>query len=73
MILSETDEKLLLLSIIHRSVVLDAPKKTEYFTPHKEITVAIGKDNTARIILDNDALDELYSIVGVSVLTKDEN
>jgi hypothetical protein len=67
MILSETKEELLLLALIHRNKLLPAPKKIELFTEHKELTIGIGNDYTATIIIDNDALKELYDMVNVEI------
>ena len=40
-------------------VISSAPVKIENISEHSEITVAIGKNHTAQIIIDNDALKAL--------------
>jgi hypothetical protein len=57
-----TDEDLL-LELINRNVMFEAPKKTERFVRHYEVFVGIGDDNTASIILPQDSLFRLREIV----------
>jgi hypothetical protein len=57
-----TDEDLL-LELINRNVMFEAPKKTERFVRHYEVFVDIGDDNTASIILPQDSLFKLREIV----------
>lgn len=37
----------------------DAPTKIEYYSPHIEVIIGIGKDHTASLIMDVDAWEEL--------------
>jgi len=57
-----TDEELL-LELINRNVMFEAPKKTERLVRHYEVFVDIGDDNTASIILPQDSLFKLREIV----------
>jgi hypothetical protein len=57
-----TDEDLL-LELINRNVMFEAPKKKERFVRHYEVIVGIGDDNTASIILPQDSLFKLREIV----------
>ena len=40
----------------------DAPSKREYFTPHYDVLIGVGKDHTADITLDHDAMSELMEL-----------
>lgn len=57
-----TDEELL-LELINRNVMGEAPKKSEYITPHIEVLIAIGNNETAHIRFPMEAFKELYDIV----------
>jgi len=41
------------------SILSVAPRKIEYHSKHYDLLIGIGKDHTARLIIDEDALREL--------------
>jgi hypothetical protein len=57
-----TDEELL-LELINRNVMSEAPKKTGLISPRYEVSVAIGNNETARIKFLMEAFSELCDIV----------
>jgi len=52
----------MLYSLIKDENLTEAPAKTELVSTHYEFIIGIGKDHTARIILDEDAYNELLKI-----------
>lgn len=57
-----TDENLLKI-LLMRNIVQDAPTKVTFYTRHHTITIGIGKDHTATIVLDDDALTKLEKYI----------
>lgn len=57
-----TDEDLL-LELVNRNVMLEAPKKTERFVPHYEVIVGIGNNDSASIILPAKSFEVLCDLV----------
>lgn len=51
----------LLTELVRRNGYGKAPINTSRFSPHSETLIAIGKDHTANISMDNDALRVLMS------------
>lgn len=49
----------LLAELVRRRGVGQSPKRREYRTPHYDVLIGIGRDNTADITLDGDSLLEL--------------
>jgi hypothetical protein len=48
-------EEKLLKKLVENGDIGPAPNRSEYYTPHYEVIVGIGKDHTAKIILDEGA------------------
>lgn len=57
-----TDEELL-LELIHRNKMMNSAKRTEHVSPHYEVLVSIGNNDTARIVLPIESFCELCDIV----------
>jgi hypothetical protein len=57
-----TDEELL-LELINRNVLGDAPSKTERFVKYFEVVVGVGNNNVAYITLPEDSYQKLCDIV----------
>ena len=53
------EEMKLLKKLIEAEDAMEAPVRQEFYTPHYEFVVSIGKDHTASIILDESAYFEL--------------
>ena len=59
-----------------KNPILPAPVETKRYTPHVDITLGIGNDFTASLIMDEDAWEELQEIVSppakaLTALTKE--
>lgn len=63
--MSEDNCMSMLSKLIRENGFSAAPTKTERHTPHIECLIAIGNDHTASIIMDEDALEELYKLTGI--------
>ncbi len=48
-------EEKLLKELVERGDIGPAPTRSEYYTPHYEVIVGIGKDHSAKIIIDEEA------------------
>jgi len=59
-------DNVLLAYLIGKNKISDAPKKTEYYTKHKEIIIGIGDDHIASLTLDEDALEALYKLIEIA-------
>ena len=55
----------LLSKLLSLHTLTSSPSKREYHSPHQEIGIGIGDDHSATLTIDNDALDELYKMMGV--------
>jgi hypothetical protein len=65
--LKDFDETELLREIMARNCYgLDGPSEVKFVSQHKAVTVGIGKDHTASVYLDVDAIDELDKYNGAS-------
>ena len=60
--LQEATTEQIITELIKRNGTIDAPRETKYFTSHKEVLLEIGKDETAHLILDKEAVDEVCKI-----------
>jgi len=48
--------------LIKRHKMLQAPVKSEYYGTWYEITIPIGKDHTATLLLSDDAMNEIKRV-----------
>jgi hypothetical protein len=53
----------MLMALIQRGKIQEAPKKITFAVPHSTILIGIGKDHFADVIIDNDAIEELEKLV----------
>ena len=57
--MKEKEETYLLRKLIEEGNLNPAPSKMEFYTPHFEMVIGIGKDHSATLIIDEDSYFEL--------------
>ena len=56
-------ENELLAYLIAKNKISEAPSKIELYTEHKEITLGIGNNHVAQLIISKEALEALQMII----------
>lgn len=57
--MEEQEKTILLRTLVENDTPRPAPTRMEFYTPHYEIVVGIGKDYSATIIIDEESYFEL--------------